>query len=175
MDNKYYEYNSFLTHYWPIFPFYAPWIHPKSKGFLVFSGRGGVKKGTLARKGLSFTCFFFIKLKWFFYNSYMSNTLVELSIFIWKSSARVFLCCLISSLEGGITELVEIKIDSLLWFLTQYTHVVIELVLIIYITSWKSYWRLVNVQFMLYVDREILCYYWSISSHSSLLLKNLKF
>ena len=27
-----------LTHFWLIFPFYTPWKHQKSKGFLVFSG-----------------------------------------------------------------------------------------------------------------------------------------
>ena len=26
------------THFWPIFPFYTPWKHQKTKGFLVFSG-----------------------------------------------------------------------------------------------------------------------------------------
>ena len=27
-----------LTHFWPMFPFYTPWKHQKTKGFLVFSG-----------------------------------------------------------------------------------------------------------------------------------------
>ena len=27
-----------LTHFWPIFPFYTPWKHQKTKDFLVFSG-----------------------------------------------------------------------------------------------------------------------------------------
>ena len=26
-----------LTHFWPMFPFYTPWKHQKTKGFLVFS------------------------------------------------------------------------------------------------------------------------------------------
>ena len=30
-----------LTRFWQIFPFYAPWKHQKTKGFLVFSG--GIK------------------------------------------------------------------------------------------------------------------------------------
>ena len=44
----------------------------------------------------------------------MANALVELSIFICKNLAKVFLYCFISLLEGGITELVEIKIDPIL-------------------------------------------------------------
>ena len=30
-----------LTYLWPMFPFYTPWKHQKTKGFLVFSG--GIK------------------------------------------------------------------------------------------------------------------------------------
>ena len=30
-----------LTHSWPMFPFYTPWKHPKTFGFLLFSG--GIK------------------------------------------------------------------------------------------------------------------------------------
>ena len=30
-----------LTHFWPMFLFYTPWKHQKTKGFLVFSG--GIK------------------------------------------------------------------------------------------------------------------------------------
>ena len=39
-----------LTHFWSMFPFYTPWKHQKTKGFLVFSG--GCRMGTLVRNGL---------------------------------------------------------------------------------------------------------------------------
>ena len=29
---------SSLTRFWPVFPFYTPWKHQKTKGFLLFSG-----------------------------------------------------------------------------------------------------------------------------------------
>ena len=29
---------SFLTHFWPMFPFYTSWKHQKTKSYLVFSG-----------------------------------------------------------------------------------------------------------------------------------------
>ena len=31
----------YLTHFWPVFPFYNPRKHQETKGFLVFSG--GIK------------------------------------------------------------------------------------------------------------------------------------
>ena len=38
------------THFWPMFPFYTPWKHQKTCGFLLFSR--GLKMGTLARNRL---------------------------------------------------------------------------------------------------------------------------
>ena len=37
-NKTYCQLKPFLTHFWPVFPFYTPWKHQKTKGFLVFSG-----------------------------------------------------------------------------------------------------------------------------------------
>ena len=36
--------------FWPVFPFYIPWKHQKIKGFLVFSGGGGVENSNIGQK-----------------------------------------------------------------------------------------------------------------------------
>ena len=43
-----------LNHFFPKFPFYAPWKHQKTKAFLVFLGKGqglGYEMGTQQRNG----------------------------------------------------------------------------------------------------------------------------
>ena len=36
-NKTYCQLKPFLTYFWPMFPFYNPWKHQKTKGFLVFS------------------------------------------------------------------------------------------------------------------------------------------
>ena len=43
-----------LTHFWPMFPFYTPWKHQKTKVFWFSGVFRGYKMGTLVRNGLKF-------------------------------------------------------------------------------------------------------------------------
>ena len=48
----------FLTHFWPMFPFYPPLKHQKTFDFLVFSG--GIKWEHWPEMGQTFQCLFFL-------------------------------------------------------------------------------------------------------------------